>query len=280
MIAFDGLASYLDDGTSDHAFFHTWRAGSARIANAHLACLAAAAPFRVLAPSGVATIYSMMETEFESGRLRAGTGFTTGGVQNALYAARRAERPNTWDWRFSRNDGTIRRATMEHSFELLRALMERPEPPMALLRAELMFRATSALIHTDHSGALTFAWSAMEGMLGDLLSHYIDEHKDFPDGIGGRKSVAASEEKFISESRRDFLEGSAMTSRHTMELLSLLGLLPWRLYKASLRCAKARNNWLHKQDEASREVAILAIKALGELFELVEGVALTWPEES
>jgi len=65
-----------------------------------------------------------------------------------------------------------------------------------------------------------------------------------------------------------------MTARHTLELLSLLDILPLKLYRASTQCAKARNDWLHKQEEPSAEIAHMAVRAAGELFELVEGVPL------
>ena len=65
-----------------------------------------------------------------------------------------------------------------------------------------------------------------------------------------------------------------MTARHTVELLSLLDVLPFNLYKASTRCASARNAWLHKQEQPSPEIANVAVEALGELFELVEDVPL------
>ncbi len=66
-----------------------------------------------------------------------------------------------------------------------------------------------------------------------------------------------------------------MTSRHTAEFLSLLGVLPFGLYRASTRCATARNEWLHSQVEPSSDLAHMAVKALGDLFALVEGVPLT-----
>ena len=65
-----------------------------------------------------------------------------------------------------------------------------------------------------------------------------------------------------------------MTARHTVGLLSLLDVLPFKLYRASILCAKARNAWLHKQEEPSPKTASMAVEALGELFELVEDVPL------
>jgi hypothetical protein len=77
-----------------------------------------------------------------------------------------------------------------------------------------------------------------------------------------------------NRSRREFLEGSEMTVRHVCEVLSLLDILPFPLYQAVLRCAKARNNWLHKETLPPMEVATLAVTACGELFEQAENLPL------
>jgi hypothetical protein len=59
-----------------------------------------------------------------------------------------------------------------------------------------------------------------------------------------------------------------------MEFLSLIDRLPFDLYCAARECSTARNNWLHKAEPPSSEMAQTAIKAAGELFELLEGVPL------
>jgi hypothetical protein len=118
---------------------------------------------------------------------------------------------------------------------------------MTLLRAEMLFRATSALAHMDQAGALTNAWGVIEGLLGDLLHRYLDDNADRVDD----QDTSGKGPKFIDGKRRKFFEGSEMTARHTLELLSLLDILPFELYRASKQCAKARNDWLHKQQEPS-----------------------------
>jgi hypothetical protein len=251
--------------------FIAWHERVVRLANAHLACLAAVV-HQFIAPSAVVTLWSLMKVEFETGKFRGSSDHTGGGTRVALHFARQSFAD---DWRFYRGRGAISAEHMEHSFELMGALLGRPSPDMTLLRAEMLFRARSGLVHRDWSGALTTAWGAMEGLLGDLLSQFLDETEKRPVG----SDDDGNKLKFINGDRRTFLEGREMTARHTVELLSLLDVLPFNLYKASTRCASARNAWLHKQEEPSPEIANMAGEALGELFELVEDVPLgTTPE--
>jgi hypothetical protein len=160
---------------------------------------------------------------------------------------------------------TIGVEEVQRSFELLSDLLRRPNEHAVLLRAELLLRAKVALSDLDYVGALTNAWTASEGMLGDLLSTYLDENEN-------REGIAA---KFVNKGRRDFLVGSAdVTVRHKMEVLSLLDRLPFPLYAGLRRCSKARNGWLHSETEPSGEVSILALRTAGELFELLEDIPL------
>src|SRR3979490_1622324 len=108
-----------------------------------------------------------MWVEFESGKFRAMTDYTGGGTQTALYSAR--EQPATdFDWRFYRGRG-VTLEQIEGSLELLRLILERPGGERALQRAEMLHRANSALVQRDMAGALISAWTASEGLIGDLL---------------------------------------------------------------------------------------------------------------
>jgi hypothetical protein len=152
---------------------------------------------------------------------------------------------------------------------MLDSMLARPDQDVVLLRAELLVRAKSATGDMDYAGALTSAWTAIEGMLGDHFGRFLNENADR--ALGDRPS---SGERFISSQRRRFLEGAEMTSRHLAEFLSLLDLLPFLLYRAILRCARARNNWLHAEKLPTHEDAVEALQAAAELFELVEGIPL------
>ena len=133
-----------------------------------------------------------------------------------------------------------------------------------------MVRARVALVDGDASGALTNAWTATEGMLGDLLKRHLDEQADRP--VEGFPPGNAP--KFVNSNRRDFFESAEMTARNVVELLSLVDWLPFHLYRTARQCATARNKWLHAEEEPSTEVAVAALEAAGELFELLEGVPL------
>jgi hypothetical protein len=268
VVFYMGDATPTFDDTIDADSFLTWHRQAVRLANAHLACLAAVIGSPVVGPSAVVTLWSVMQVDFELGRFEAASHPTMGGALMALYDARRT---GPFDWRFYRGRSLVLATErVESSFDLLRALLDRPSRDMTLLRAEMLFRATSGLAHGDWSGALTTAWAAMEGLLGDLLSHYLDENEDRPAG----EDASGNKLKFINDNRRGFLDGREMTARHTVELLSLLDLLPFKIYRTLTRCASARNAWLHKQTEPSPKVAHSAVEALGELFEIVEGIPL------
>jgi len=271
MIAFymgDATPNFNDTSPALGESFQAWHEGVTRLANAHLACLATVIPFPTTGPSGIVTTWSVIQVDFDSGRFEAASHPTMGGALMALYDARRA---GPFDWRFYRGRSLI--LTEEHlkrSFDLLGGLLDRPSREITLLRAEMLFRATSGLAHMDQAGALTNAWGVIEGLLGDLLRRYLDENADRP----ADQDTPGNTPKFINGERRKFFEGSDMTARHTLELLSLLEILPFELYRASTQCSKARNDWLHKQQEPSGEIAQIAVRTAGELFALVEGVPL------
>ncbi|HEV7938654.1 MAG TPA: hypothetical protein VGP18_11630 [Solirubrobacteraceae bacterium] len=276
----DGMiAFHLGDATptvieeSGDAFLN-WHEKCVRLANAHLACLAATLRIPHLTPTGVATLWSVMQVEFESGNFRAMTDYTGGGTRIALFDARKNP-PDSFDWRFYRGRG-ITTEQMGRSFELLRMLLERTDKERVLQRAEMLFRATSSLVRRDWGGALINAWTACEGLLGDLLLRYLDENKDREKII----DAAGNERIFIDSDRRRWLRESSMTVRHKTEFLSLLDQLPFDLYLAARQCAKARNDWVHNETEPSGDVAHKAVSTLGALFELVEGVPLRvlWEE--
>jgi hypothetical protein len=247
--------------------FVAWLNANVRLMNAHLACLHAAMGFPPILRSAVVTAWTSLQVEFESGAFAAMTDASSGGTILALHDARRTFQSGVWDWRFERGGSLIAipRAAVHRSFELLDRILLRPGRDAVLLRAEMLLRGKAALIDQDMSGALTNAWTAMEGILGDLLHRYLEREAERPVPGPG---------KFINRRRRDFLEGAEMTVRHVAEVLSLLDILPFPLYEATLKCAKARNNWLHAEMVPPMEIANLAITAGGELFEQAEGIPL------
>jgi len=248
--------------------FLAWHEKAVRIANAHLACLAATLRYPLLAPSGIASPWSVMQVDFESGKFRAMSDHTCGGTQIALYSAR--EPPVTgFDWRFYRGRG-VTRDHIEKSLGLLRMLLERPDQERALQRAEMLHRASSALVQRDMAWALVNAWTASEGLIGDLLKRYLAKTERRDAGI----DASGNRRCFMGTKRKAWLTGSFMTVRHRMEFLSLVDELPYELYLVCRECAKARNDWVHNEIQPSNDVAYRSLAALGRLFELVEGVPL------
>jgi hypothetical protein len=259
--------------SEDAGVISAWVSSGARLANAHLACLVSATGGPMAAPSEVVTIWSLLQADFETGAFRASSDFTGSGARVAIHMARRGI-GDLGDWRFFRGRPLVTVEALDRSFALLEMLLSRASRDMALLRAEMLFRAESASVHRDPAGALTTAWTAAEGMLSERLKRYLDANQDRASG----HDESGNKLKFLNADRRRFLEGREMTARHTMETLSLLDVLPFKLYTALRRCASARNGWLHAQTEPSPEDAVLAVRSLGELFELVEGVPLGYSE--
>jgi hypothetical protein len=277
MVAFamgDATPAFEDPRAMGTDALVEWHDSAVRLANAHIACLAAVRKTPYDTPSDVASLWSVMQVDFESGEFHASNERMTGGTRVALWTARREP---VFDWRAYRGRSLITKQEIERSFDLLSDLLDRLSNDAVVLRAGMLARALNALNHRDWTGALMSAWIATEGMLGDLFRRYLDQQK----GREQAKDVYGNDHQFIEQKRRGWLLGSDMTVRHTVEALSLLDELPFETYLACTACAKARNDWAHYETEPKPEIAALAVHALGEMFQLVEGVPLrVFPEES
>lgn len=189
----------------------------ARLMNVHLACLHTVSqwPFK---PT-VVTPDRIMRVRWSDGRYESGGGHDLVGL--ALWQAR-TEGSRWGDWRLvARGGAAIATEEMEKSFELLRRLLDRSDQGVALLRAELLFRSAAAFSDHDSSAALVHAWTATEGLLGDLLAAHL-----------------ASREG-MNYKRRQFFKGSDVTARITAEILSLGDRLPLSLYQSIVRALNA-----------------------------------------
>lgn len=233
-----------------------------RLMNAHLACL-----FQSL-PNSLESIQVLTPNHFLKVRF-SNCEWLTGNHDdpNGYLLGLARKRPETLDprWRLSRLVLGIE--GLEGADGLLRQLLERESSEMALFRIESIYRSLVAFRSFDHGGVLVNAWVAIEGLLGDLFARYLDtEHK----GNG---------ENRIDSDRRRYLEGSSLNSRTTAEILSLVGLLPYRLYREVRTCAKARNSWMHSAAPGAMGSAQAeqAIRVASEMFRLVEGVDFSPP---
>lgn len=248
--------------------FIEWIEQVVRLANAHLACLAVVRRNPLHWPSETASLWSVMQVDFDSGEFRGVNERLTGGTRVALWTARRE--PVT-DWRAYRyTSSIITGEQIEKSFALLGDLLALPSGDLALLRAEMLTRALDALNRRDWTGTLMNAWTACEGLLGRQLQLYLDSQADRETA----EDIYGNTHRFLEKKRRDWLTGIDVTVRHTVEFLSLADQLPYRLYLACTTCAKARNRWAHYEEVPSADVAALAVSLLGDLFGLVEGISL------
>ena len=266
------------DDPHNHDDFSGWRHTLVRLMNAHLACLwtVVDAPY---AWSSVVTVGDVLQVRFgDAHSMVASPGTQSATLAIQLFSARLMPEEERADWRFDRPSLLITGEQMEASFDLLGRLLDHAAPsdkntaPLtrpALLHAELLHSARIALAEGDSSGALVNAWIACEALLGDLLARYLDEVSSRDGGVDESGNRCA----FMGSSRRGFFERDASWSiRHTVELLSLLDIIPFALYRKVHQCAKARNNWLHVQQEPDRGVPQDAIRAAGHLFSLVYDV--------
>jgi hypothetical protein len=272
MLAYDFAAwGEYNSETTDAMDFHTPRV---RVINAHLACLkATTSGDPVIAPATTENVMAVSYDDtgpLEKGTFRGGSMMIGGGAVQTLYFARLQGPHDVPDWRFFRVHPTIGTEEVERSYDLLRQLLECPQRDVALLRAELLTRSQGALSVSDTSGALVYAWTAIEGLLGDLLKRYLDENK-------ARKvdlDPSGNQPEFLNAARRKWLEGAEVTARHKAEILSLVDRLPFDLYGTVEACRKARNKWLHDERHASYDDAAGAILAVQQLFKLSDGVDL------
>jgi hypothetical protein len=269
------------DGPTYDGAFVEWVQTLVRLMNAHLWCLRASIPWPGLTSgSSVVTTWSTLQVDFETGRFFAASTGQHGPIALELNDARRALTGQV-DWRLNRGSLIISTDSVRRSFDLLRDLLELPQSPEAsdllkrpgLFRAELLQRAAVAVFDQDFTGALTNAWTACEGMLGDLMRRALAEASERDVGRDDKGNKLA----FMKADRRRFFERGEWTIRHTMEFLSLADRLPFVMYREARECAKARNEWLHYETVPSPEIADKALKLGGALFELVQGVSFKPP---
>jgi len=276
----DGMIAFAlgPDGPGYETEFMAWELSLVRLMNAHLACLQSTVPEPGLIWSSVVTIWSSLQVKFPAGSVTGASTGSAGPAALELYNARTVL-SGPHDWRLMRGPLiAIPADAMEASFALLGDLLLRPcetgqtdlVTRPALFRAELLQRAKASLFNLDTTGALTNAWTASEGMLGDLMARYLDETENRPAG----QDADGNDLKFMTLRRRNFFASGLWTIRHTMEFLSLVDRLSFPLYRDAHECSRARNDWMHYEKVPSNDVASMAIRVAGELFESLEGVPL------
>ncbi len=247
-----------------------------QIINGHLACIKASLKSGAnIAPATGETVVGISyERNDEVADISGGVTATIGQAGMLMMALSRArvEGPQgPFDWRFQRFGPAIGLDEIARSYSLLRQILESPHRKDALLYAELLLRAQSSMWLDDAAGGLLYAWTAAEGMMRTLFARWVDERGEQeiePDTQGNERS-------FMDSSRRNELVGREMTAWHMAEIGSLVGWLPYDLYRAFRTCASARNRWLHRQDLRALEQAPQAINTTLELLVLTVGIDLS-----
>ena len=197
------------EGPAYDTDFIAWEQSLVRLMNAHLACLQSTVPEPGLLWCAVVTVWSSMQVTFPAGTVTGASTGSAGPVALELYNARTVLSA-PYDWRLLR--GPVRAIpadAVEESFGMLSRLLDSPSQDRRGLTysadprysaAELLQRAKSALLDMDTTGALTNAWTASEGMLGDMLNRYLDETEDRPAGQDAYGNKLA----FMTSKRRGF----------------------------------------------------------------------------
>lgn len=271
----DGLLAYDFGSSPDGSDAFAAHAARVQIINAHLACLKASLISEMyVAPATRESVIGM--TTDEAWAFSGGIVAASGDIGMMMMALSRArlEQPTGGDWRLTRIGRTVAEDEIERSYVLLRAILElgQPRRTEALLHAELLVRAQATLSVEDNAGALVYAWTAAEGMLRGMFSRWVDDCANAQDA--GRDAQGDKRVFLDTKRRKELVEGREMTAWHMTEILSLVGLLPFELYRAIRDCTSARNKWLHTRDLKALEKAPAAILAVQELFGLAEGIDL------
>lgn len=232
-----------------------------RLMNAHLACLHRSVPNSLESPQALSPNH-FLKIRFSDCDWLVGNVDDPGGYLLALTR----KRPDVIGVKLREHRPVLSTESLEAADSLLRQLLRLESSEMALLRVESIYRSVVAYCSFDHAAALVNAFVAIEGLLGDLLARHLNEH----DQNGAPR---------VDNERRKYLEGSAVNSRITAEILSLAGVLPQDLYRGIRACAKARNRWMH--DAAPDTTGSLdgerAIRVASGMFFLVEGVDIRPP---
>jgi hypothetical protein len=156
--------------------------------------------------------------------------------------------------------------TVEDSLQLLTKILQHPSPH-ALQVTDLYLRSCKAWEDLDYGRCLVDAWALTEKLLQARWNRYLEENR--------LREVEGSKVAFINSERKKTLTSSTYTASVITEILSLLGLIPFDLYRDLSEVRSARNRWLHDLRRVSSDEAIVSIRAANRMLRLVDGIDLT-----
>lgn len=167
----------------------------------------------------------------------------------------------TW-WREKRNL-TIKRETIDRSFEILDTILQH-EAEDALYLVRLYAQSCVAFEDHDFNFSLITAWVVIERLIQVFWNGYIEANRERPPG-----------NTFINKKRKERLNDHRQyTVASIVEILSLTETIPLSLYNEINNVRKARNNWIHSLDPISEEQAQESIMLASQMLRLIYGIEL------
>lgn len=264
---------FADDDSDERASFDERAAIAIRrvtMMNAHLVCLytAVARTERFLLPK---LVVAPMDTI--SSRDLDDTGYAVSDARTAHLL--QADAPGSYnllspassDWRI-RGRTVISRVAVHESFALLTAVLEH-ETGHLLAMLDLYARACRAYEDHDYSISLVASWTIVERLLDALWERYIEQNRE--------REVDGHREPFINADRKQRLTGRDFTASIVAEILSLLDVVPNRLFVDLGIVRAARNQWLHTMRPVERATAERAVDVALELLRRAENLDVEAP---
>lgn len=241
--------------------------------NAHLVCLYTAIARRqqyhvgkmVLAPRDLISMRSMDE---EGGSFGEGW---VGALSMSRYPTTYALPPMA-DWRVMARYPVVEIETVAESFRILSAVLQHPGEQTLPLVA-LLAHSCKAFEDHDYSLCLVTAWTIAERLLWARWEEYLRANRT--------REVNGEAVAFVNRDRmKKLLDGRDFTASVVSEILSLMDLLPYSLYRDLASVRGRRNAFLHGLGQVARQDAECAVRVAEEMLRLVTGIDMLVPLQS
>lgn len=154
---------------------------------------------------------------------------------------------------------------VDHSFDLLETVVAASD--VAVRSCHMVLHAARHYWHWRFDQGMATAWPAVEAMLSDLWSRYIQD----------RSAAEDASEHQLNSTRRQRLLGREFTTSIITEALALAGVIDHALYNEIRISRAARNKWVHGLAPVSADALCSAVWAFERLFMLSTGIQLAVP---
>jgi hypothetical protein len=108
----------------------------------------------------------------------------------------------------------------------------------------LLNKAIFIIQRAEFEESLVVSWSVAEALIEIEWENYI---------LQTNEKIGTSGEKTVNSKRLDKLVSTNYDASHRAEILELAKVIPYELYKRSLKARKTRNDWLHDLKPVSQE---------------------------